>query len=74
MAGLSIVQLLILVCEEREAMVKGPPPMNESSTALLHGCPTFLHRHFTPQSPPSHPLDLSPQSTAALVLGLLHNP
>ena len=25
----------------------------------FRGCPAFLHRHFLPQSPPSHPLDLS---------------
>ena len=31
-------------------------------TAVLpcfHGCTAFLHRHFPPQSPCSHPLDLS---------------
>ena len=25
----------------------------------FHGCLAFLHRHFPPQSPPSHPLDPS---------------
>ena len=25
----------------------------------FHGCPASLHRHLLPQSPPSHPLDLS---------------
>ena len=30
-----------------------------SSTPCFHGCPAFLHRHFPPQSPPSHPLNLS---------------
>ena len=28
----------------------------------FHSCPAFLHRHFPPQSPPSHPLDLSLRS------------
>ena len=30
-----------------------------SSTVCFHGCPAFLHGHFPPQSPTSHPLDLS---------------
>ena len=39
----------------------------------FHGCLTFLHRNFPPQSPPSH-LDPSPQTTAVLALGFLYNP
>ena len=41
-----------------------------SSIALLPWLSGFLHRHFPPQSPPSHPLRLS---TVALALGLLLN-
>ena len=37
-------------------------------------CSAFLHRYFPSQSPPSHPLNPSRQSTAAPTLGLLHNP
>ena len=49
-------------------MVMAPLP-------CFHGCPASLHRHLLPQSPPSHPLDPSLRSqTAALALGLLHNP
>ena len=32
----------------------------------FHGCWDFLHRHFPPQSPPSHPLNLSPHSLQQL--------
>ena len=40
-----------------EAMVIVPPPMLDSAVSpCFHGCPAFLHRHFPPQSPPSHPL------------------
>jgi len=36
------------------------PPMHDSAVLLcFHGCMAFLHRHFPPQSPCSHPLDLS---------------
>ena len=44
----------------REAMVMAPPTMCDSAV-LPHfcGCLGFLHRHFSPQSPPSHPLDPS---------------
>ena len=51
----------------------GPTPTRDS--AVLpgpHGRPAFLHRRFPPQAPPSGPV--SPQSTATLALGLLHNP
>ena len=45
---------------EREAMVMAPPPMSDAAVPpCFHGCLTFLHRHFPPQSPPSHPLNLS---------------
>ena len=37
-----------------------PPPTHDSAVSpCFHGCPAFLHRHFPPQSPPSHPLDWS---------------
>ena len=56
----SIVQLPMLACGWREAMLMAPPPMHDSTVLLcFHGCPAFLHRHFRPQSPPSHPLNLS---------------
>ena len=48
---------------EREAMVMAPPPTCDSAVSpCLHGCPAFLHRHFPPQSPHSHPLNLSVHS------------
>ena len=41
-------------------MVMVPPPTHDSAVSpCFHGCLVFLHRHFPPQSPPSHPLDLS---------------
>ena len=60
-------------CGEREAMA--PAPTRDSAVPpCFHGHLAFLHRHFPPQSPPSHPLDLfSPQSIADLALGLFHN-
>ena len=62
-ASLSIVQLPMLACGGREAMVMAPPPTCDSAVSpCFHGCPAFLHklgRHFAPQSPPSHFLDLS---------------
>ena len=59
-ASLSIVQLPMLACWGREAMVMAPSPTHNSVvSSCFHGCPAFLHRHFPPQSPPSHPLDLS---------------
>ena len=37
-----------------------PPPMHDSAVSpCFHGCLAFLHRHFPPQSPPSHPLNPS---------------
>ena len=54
-ATVSIVQLLMLACGEREAMVMAPPPTCDSAVSpCFHGCLAFLHRHFPPQSPPSH--------------------
>ena len=45
---------------EREAIAMAPPPMHDSAvSSCFHGCPAFLHRHFPPQSPPPHPLNLS---------------
>ena len=41
-------------------MVMDPPPTRDSAVSLcFHGCLAFLHRHFPPQSPTSHPLDPS---------------
>ena len=40
-----------------------PPPTRDSVVSpCLRGCPAFLHRHFPPRSPPSHPLDPSLRS------------
>ena len=48
------------LCGEREAMVMAPPPTRDSAVSpSFHGCLAFLHRHFPPQSPPSHPLNKS---------------
>ena len=59
-ASLSIDQLLMLARGEREDMVMAPPSTHDSTVSpCFHGCPAFLHRHFPPQSSPSHPLDLS---------------
>ena len=50
----------MLACGEREALVMAPPLTRDSAVSpCFHGCPAFLHRHFPPQSPPSHPLDPS---------------
>ena len=44
----------------KRAMVMAPCPTHDSAaTSCFHGCLAFLHRHFPPQSPPSHPLNLS---------------
>ena len=41
---------------EREAMVMAPSLTCDSAVSpCFHGCLAFLHRHFPPQSPPSHP-------------------
>ena len=50
----------MLPCGEREAMVMAPPATRDSAvSSCFHGCLAFLHRHFPPQSPPSHPLNKS---------------
>ena len=71
----------MLACEEREAMVMAPPSMCDSAVLpCFHGCLVFLHRHFPPQSPPSHPLHLSlgsqqqPLPWSTVHQGFLHNP
>ena len=62
-ASLSIVQLPMLACGGREAMVMALSPTRDSAVwPCFHSCPTFLHRHFPPQSPPSHPLNPSLRS------------
>ena len=46
----------------REAMVMAPSPIRDSAVSpCFHGCLAFLHRYFTPQSPPSGSLSLSLQ-------------
>ena len=41
-------------------MVMAPPATCDSAAApCFHDCLALLHRHFPPQSPPSHPLDPS---------------
>ena len=41
----------------------GSTPYHDSAVLpCFHGCLAFLHRHFPPRSPPSHPLDLSLRS------------
>ena len=44
----------MVVCGEREAMVMAP--RDSAVSPCFHGCLAFLHRHFPPRSPPSHPL------------------
>ena len=52
--------MLVLVCEEREATMMASSPTHDSAVSTgCHGCLTFLHRHFSTQSPPSCPLRLS---------------
>ena len=53
----------MLACGEREATVMAPPPTCDSAVLpCFQGCLAFLHRHFPPQSPPSHPLGPSLRS------------
>ena len=60
MGQLSVVQLPMLACGEREAMVMAPLSTHDSAVSpCFHCCLAFLHRHFPPQSPPSPPLNLS---------------
>ena len=50
-------------CREREAMVMAPAPTHDSAVLpCFHGCLAFLHRHFPPQSSPSHPITPSLRS------------
>ena len=51
----------MLACVERHPMVMAPP-LWVTQQYHFHGCLAFLHRHFPPCSPPSHPLNLSLQS------------
>ena len=47
----------VLACGEREVMVMAPPSTRDSAVSpCFHGCLAFLHRHFSPGSPPSHTL------------------
>ena len=53
----------MLTCGERQAIVMAPTPMSDSAVSpCFHGCLAFLHRHFPPRSPSSHPLNLSLRS------------
>ena len=55
-----IIQLPMLACGKRDAMVMAPPPMPDSAVlSCFYGCLSFLHRHFPPQSCPSHALGQS---------------
>ena len=57
LAGQPVYCSAMLECGEREAMVMTPPPTLDSAVSpCFHGCLAFLHRHFPPPSPPSHPL------------------
>ena len=45
---------------ERKALGMAPPTLRDSAVSpCFHSCLAFLHRHFPPQSPPSHHLSLS---------------
>ena len=60
MASPYIVHLLILACGKRESMMMAPPCMHDSAVSpCFHISLVFFHRHFPPQSPPSHPLGSS---------------
>ena len=65
----------MLVSGAREAMVTAPTPTPDCSIALLPQLPGFPPLAFpTTISSLTSPQSVSPQSTAALALGLLHNP
>ena len=69
--GQPIVQFLMLACGERKAMVMAPSPTCDSAVSpCFHGCLAFPINISSLTSPQSASL----QSTAALTLGLLHNP
>ena len=58
----------------REAMVMAPSSTCDSGVSpCFHGCLVFLHRHF-PISSLTSPQSVFLQTTAALALGLNHNP
>ena len=44
---------------ERGYVMALPTTCDSAVSLCFHGCLAFLHWHFTPQSPPSHPLDPS---------------
>ena len=46
------------------------PKRDSAVSPSFHGCLAFLHRHFPPQSPPSHPLDKSLHSCSSPHLGI----
>ena len=46
-------------CGERGYGDGSTPTRDSAVLPCFHGCPAFLHRHFPPRSPPSHPLDPS---------------
>ena len=53
----------------KEAMVVAVPARCDLTVSpCFHGCLVFSHSHFPPQSPPSHPLDLSQHSQQQLSL------
>ena len=62
----------MLACGEGKAMLMAPPPVHDS--ALLSRLPGFPPQAFpTTVSSLTSPWSISPQSTATLTLGLLHN-
>ena len=64
-----------MACGEREAMLMAPPLCMTQQYRLLPWLPGFSPQAFpTTVSSLTSPRSISPQSTAALVLGSLHNP
>ena len=59
---------------KREAMVMAPPLCVLSSIALLPWCLAFLHPHFPPRSPPSHPLIRLSTVNSSPHPGIAHQP
>ena len=69
------VQLLVLACGAREAMVMASPLTCDSAVSpCFHGCPAFFYGHFPSVSSLTSPRSVSLQSTETLALGSLHNP